>query len=91
MIEMIANVQKLVPAIRPHLLWEYDLTDFNFEKSADIVIERIIERGNMEEWRQMLRHYGIQKVLAVARSSRQLDVRHKQFTEIYVHSDFNAL
>ncbi|MFM9950741.1 MAG: DUF6922 domain-containing protein [Saprospiraceae bacterium] len=89
--EITAPVSKLGTAIRSHLLWEYDLTNFDFKKSADIVIERIIERGNMEEWQQMLRFYGIEKVLSVARTSRQLDARNKQFTEIFVHSDFNAL
>jgi hypothetical protein len=31
------------------LLWEYDLDTFNYEKSYKIVIERVIERGNLEE------------------------------------------
>ncbi len=55
------------------------------------MIERVIERGNMEEWRQILGYYGREKVLAVARTSRQLDRKHKQFTEIYVDSAFNAV
>ena len=47
---------------RPHiinssLLWEYDLETFNYEKSYKIVIERVLERGNLEEWREMVRLY----------------------------------
>jgi hypothetical protein len=77
-------------SIRPHLLWEFDLATFDFDKSAAIVIERIIERGDMEEWRQMLHYYGKEIVLQVAGESHNLDRKHKKFTEIFVHSGFNA-
>lgn len=79
---------KTLPKIRPHLLWEYDLATFDFERSAQVVIERIIKRGKMEEWDEMLRFYGVEKVLEVARQSRQLDKRDRGFTEIFVHSEF---
>lgn len=77
-------------SIRPHLLWEFDLATFDFDQSAVIVIERIIERGNLQEWQQMLRYYGNETVLQVAEESHSLDRKHKQFTEIFVHSGFNA-
>jgi hypothetical protein len=79
-----------LPIIRPHLLWEYNLDSFDYFKSADIVIERVIERGNLEEWRQILNFYGIEKVRAVAQASQQLSTKDKQFTEIYVYSELNA-
>lgn len=82
--------QKSRPEIRRHLLWEYDLSSFDFNKSAAIVIERIIERGNMQEWRDMIKYYGRDAVLKVARQSKQLDKKDKNFTEIYIDSDFNA-
>jgi hypothetical protein len=31
------------------LLWKYDLETFNYEKSYKIVIERVLERGNLSE------------------------------------------
>jgi hypothetical protein len=83
-------LRKTIPKIRRHLLWEYDLGKFNFNRSANIVIERVIERGNMDEWREILRYYGREKVLEVARRSKQLDKKDKHFTEIYVDSEFNA-
>lgn len=76
--------------IRPHLLWEYDLDAFDFQRSADLVIERIIQRGNRAEWRSMILYYGAEKVLSVARASRQLDRKDKNFAELYVFSTANA-
>ncbi|MCC6723521.1 MAG: hypothetical protein IT258_03365 [Saprospiraceae bacterium] len=82
--------QKAVPQIRRHLLWEYDLDAFDYLRSKKIVIERIIERGNLKEWKEMLLFYGKETVLEVARASKQLDRKEKNFTEIFVDSEFNA-
>ncbi len=82
--------QKAVPQIRKHLLWEYDLGTFDYQRSKKIVIERVIERGNLKEWKEMLLFYGKATVLEVARNSKQLDSKEKNFTEIFVDSEFNA-
>ena len=82
--------QKAVPHIRRHLLWEYNFEALDFQRSKKVVIERIIERGNLLEWKEMLRYYGREAVLEVARDSKQLDRKEKNFTEIFVDSDFNA-
>ncbi|HFA50799.1 MAG TPA: hypothetical protein ENJ95_17465 [Bacteroidetes bacterium] len=76
--------------IRPHLLWEFNLDSFDFERSKAIVIERVIERGDMKDWKEMIRYYGKDKILAVAKSSKSLSLRDKNFTEIYIHSEFNV-
>jgi hypothetical protein len=49
--------------INQQLLWEYDLEKFNYKKSYKIVIERVLERGNLEEWREMVRLYTREQIL----------------------------
>ena len=78
------------PKIRPHLLWEFDVQNFDFDKSAAIVIERVVERGVAAEWREIIRYYGKPMIEKVVEMSRQLDEKHKHFTPIYLNSDFNA-
>ena len=45
--------------VSPTLLWEYDLTHFDWQRSRKIVVQRIIERGwllNFEyDWKQIAR------------------------------------
>jgi hypothetical protein len=77
-----------IPTLSPHLLWEYNLESFDFDRSKKIVIERVIERGNISDWQVMLGLYGKADILAVSRKSKQLSKRDKQFTEIFVHSSF---
>ncbi|HEV7382863.1 MAG TPA: hypothetical protein VGN64_23870 [Dyadobacter sp.] len=54
---------KSKPNIPAKLLWEFDYENFNFDKSYKVVIERILERGNMSHWREMVRYYSREQIL----------------------------
>lgn len=78
---------------KPHiinsaLLWEYDLDTFNYEKSYKIVIERVLERGNLEEWREMVSLYSKEQILETIEWSAQLDQRDKDFSKFFLTSEF---
>lgn len=74
--------------INPALLWEYDLETFNYEKSYKIVIERVLERGNLEEWREMVRIYTKEQILETIDWSAQLEKRDKEFSKFFLTSGF---
>lgn len=84
-----SNAKKKSLDLPKHLLWEYDLTTFDYIKSWFIVIERIIERGDIIQWRLVQDFYGKHKMLEVANTSRQLSERDKAFTRLYVNSPLN--
>ncbi|HQV55698.1 MAG: hypothetical protein IPH34_05040 [Chitinophagaceae bacterium] len=78
---------------RPHiintaLLWEYDLDTFNYDKSFKIVIERVLQMGNLEEWRNMVNYYSREQILATIEWSAQLDKRDKDFSKFFLNSGF---
>jgi hypothetical protein len=74
------------PNIRSHLLWEYDVEKFNWHRSYKIVIERVIERGWLNDWREIYRFYGSGKILETVECSKQLDERDKRFTRMFLKS-----
>ena len=76
------------PNIPENFLWEYDLETFNYDKSYKIVIERVLERGNLLEWREILNYYGEEKILNTIDWSAQLDQRGKDFSRFFLKSDF---
>lgn len=45
-------------SISPSLLWEYDLSDFDWWKSRKIVVQRILERGWIEDYYAGFNLYG---------------------------------
>jgi len=76
------------PNIRPHLLWEYNLETFNWKKSYKIVIERVIQRGSLEDWREIMAFYTLDEVKETIAWSKQLDSRDKDFARLFVKSDY---
>lgn len=44
--------------IRPSLLWEYDKEDFDWNAMRNIVVQRVIERGFLDDYYAMLNLYG---------------------------------
>lgn len=74
--------------INTALLWEYDLETFNYEKSYKIVIERVLERGTLEEWREMVKLYTREQILETVKWSAQLSKRDKDFSCFFLNSDF---
>lgn len=40
------------------LLWEYDMSKFDWEKMKRVVIERVVERGTIEDIYAMISLYG---------------------------------
>jgi hypothetical protein len=75
------------PDIRPGLLWEYDLETFNWERSYKIVIERVVQLGRLNEWKEIYKFYGSEKILETVEWSKQLDNRDKDFARLFLKSD----
>ncbi len=78
---------KVKPEIRTSLLWEYDLDTFNWVRSYKIVIERVIQRGDLKDWQEMYHFYSHEKILETVDWSKQLDQRDKDFTRQFLTSD----
>ncbi len=76
------------PNIPGYFLWEFDLETFNYDRSYKIVIERILQLGNIEEWKEIIRYYGMEKILETLEWSAQLGPRKKEFTRFFLKSDF---
>ncbi|MDQ6763880.1 MAG: hypothetical protein M3015_14805 [Bacteroidota bacterium] len=75
------------PDIRPGLLWEYDLKTFNWNRSYKIVIERVVQLGRIDEWKEIHKFYGSEKILEAVDWSKQLDSRDKNFARLFLKSD----
>ena len=73
--------------INTALLWEYDLETFDYLKSYKIVIERVLQLGNLKEWRNMVNFYSREKILETIEWSAQLEKRDKDFSRFFLNSE----
>lgn len=49
-------------SLRKVLLWEYNLNNFSWEQMQATVIQRVVERGRIEDFQFILAQYGINEV-----------------------------
>jgi hypothetical protein len=77
---------KSLPQLSPHLFWEFDLSTFNYQASKKVVIERVVQRGNLLDWREIYRFFGKEEILKTVQESRQLTKKDKNFTKIFLQS-----
>ncbi|MCH7397552.1 hypothetical protein MM236_06110 [Belliella sp. DSM 107340] len=66
-------------SVRKHLLWEFDLKDFDFQKSKDIVIERVVQRGDKDDWLSVFNLYGVDVVKNSIRNIKYLNPKDLNF------------
>lgn len=51
-------MQKTHPDISPHLLWEYDLSQFDWDAMKVLVVQRVVQLGWPKDWEAMIKYYG---------------------------------
>ncbi len=56
--------------IRKTLFWDTDIAKIDWENQYKAVIQRIFERGNDDEKKELLRFYGKEKIKEVTGSTR---------------------
>lgn len=60
------------PILNKRLFWDTDFSKIDYDKSYKSVIERVFERGDVEDIRQVRRYYGDEKVKAVLVGAKYL-------------------
>jgi len=75
------------PDISDSLLWEYDLKTFNWNNSYKIVIERVLQIGNLKEWRELVKFYTKEQILKTIDWSAQLKEKEKEFSRFFLNSE----
>ncbi len=65
-------MKKLKPIFEKRIFWDVDFERIDYDAKANFVIERVFERGDVEDIRQCRRYYGDEKVTIVLLNARFL-------------------
>ena len=57
----------------PNLFWDADPADLDFSKHRKYVVQRVLERGTLDDMRHMFSMYGFDNVVATSKTLRSLD------------------
>jgi hypothetical protein len=51
------------PDVREKLFWEFDVPNIDWQDGYRTIIKRVLERGTKPEWDELVRYYGLPKVI----------------------------
>ena len=66
------NTDKL-HGLSPYLFWDFDTTQFDIDKNASWLIQRVLEYGQMNDWNIIEKYFGVDKIVSYALNFRTLN------------------
>ena len=69
---VILNMQKAKPIFERRLFWDVDFDNIDYDAKARFVIERVFERGDVQDIRNCRRYYGDEKIAEILLSAKFL-------------------
>jgi hypothetical protein len=65
-----STINQSRPNLKERLFWDTKFEDIDWQKAASSVIERVLQRGNDEEYEALVRFYGREKIIHVLTKER---------------------
>lgn len=77
--------------ISASLLWEYDLKNFDYQGMKLLVVQRVIERGRMDDFYAMFNLYGLEEVIKTLKKIKMLNKKDMNFVSVVFEIPFEEL
>lgn len=71
------------PSLNASLFWDSDTDIIDWQAHADSVIVRVLERGQLEDFREIRKFYGDEKIKKSALKARYLSDRTLSFVSFF--------
>lgn len=62
-----------IEKLSPHLFWDVDRKNIEWEKNCHFLVQRILEYGFENDWEILKKQFGIKKIAKIATELRSLD------------------
>lgn len=59
--------------LSPSLFWDIDISRASMETCPQQVVQRVLEYGNMDDWRLIRAYYGLPRIVELCKQMRTLD------------------
>ncbi len=59
--------------LNQRLFWDIDTSNFDIDRSAGWIIQRVLEYGDLNDWNIIEKHFGIDKIVSYGLNFRTLD------------------
>jgi hypothetical protein len=69
------NKEYNIADFSPHLFWDVDKNNLNWEKNKAQIVKRVIEYGLLYDWKLLQQYYGLNQIGEICKDLRSLDDR----------------
>lgn len=69
--------------LRKVLFWDTNPDLIDYEKHANYIIQRVVTCGQLEEWREVIAYYGVEKIKNTVVELRDLDDKTMTYLSVY--------
>lgn len=71
--------QQCIECLSPACFWDIDRESFDMDKYPAFIIARVLEVGNVQDWKLLLNYYGIDKIAKECMTLRYMHPRDLAF------------
>lgn len=69
------SMNECIQGFSVNLFWDVDKNSIDLIQNAPYVIKRVLEYGQIEDWRLLLDYYGLEKIVSITKNLRSLEPR----------------
>ena len=69
----ILSSRECINSFSPNLFWDADPSMISMDDSPSYIIQRVLEHGQMNDWRIINLYYGLDKIVEECKQMRSLD------------------
>lgn len=77
--------------LSPHLFWDVDRGKLDWEKNKQLIVERVIQRGNRPDLHLVIAYYGKEETGEVLKQVPWLNEKDMAFVHVYFGIPFNEM
>jgi len=81
--------QKVKPIFNKRIFWDVNFEEIDYDAKANFVIERVFERGDVEDIRQCRRYYSEEKITSALLNARFLPLHTIHFASAIIDKPIN--
>ncbi len=82
--------EKPKPIFEKRIFWDVNFENLDYDAKAAFVIERVFERGDVEDIRQCRRYYGDEKITSVLLQAKYLPKRRLYLASAVINKPIEA-
>ncbi len=82
--------KKVKPVFQKRIFWDVDFEKLDYDAKANFVIERVFERGDVEDIRHCRRYYGNEKVTKALLNAKFLPLHTIYFASAIIDKPLEA-